>query len=317
MGERFESATGNNGVTYGIAKLSGTTFAPFTQHLIQALDQVAHWIVDSAIRCERRSNRGARLASPRWIALTATAQRLVRIVEDLAMRPLLGFGFVGFVFLLTAFPVRAGIIVTDEVDIVARADDNRNPATGMGNTSQHVYASSEGGHDDSRGSFHTTYFPNGDVTITGSLHQGGGVDFGSVGGAAELFASLNLTSSYVITGIQVSGAAGNGPLDPSSFAYFEFDGIKSETSFGTFDSTDFSPLVGQVLTPGTYDDILSAGAFGNARTEESFEYYYASVGDVFTITLDPVVPEPGTLGLMGLGILALAAYRRRHRKVSA
>ena len=259
--------------------------------------------------------------------------------------PILGLGLTGFAVLVMAFPVRADVIVTsDQADVAARADSNRNSGTVTGTPTDpylHIYKrASDGGddqgfsaHDDGRVGFNVTTNSQGVVTITGSLHQGGGVSaFGepSVGGAAELFATLQLTRSYVVSFADVTGAAGSGgeafdeaDFHSHSYAFLDFDGIQGQasstdgSSFGSFDISNL--LQGLVLAPGNYD--LSAGAFGDASVDLGFAWYYGSVGDRFTITLDPVVPavavpEPSSLALLALGVGTLAGWRRWKKRTA-
>lgn len=119
---------------------------------------------------------------------------------------------------------------------------------------------------------------------------GGSASVTGTGSGFELFTPDN-------SNLQISFSLGDfvfwNELDDIDFPFFP----ELTTVDGAFDSIDFI---------GINDDGIELGVFGDASGLD----FFITAGGAFADG-SAVVPEPGTLGLIGLGLLGLAITRRR------
>jgi hypothetical protein len=136
---------------------------------------------------------------------------------------------------------------------------------------------------------------------------------------------LALTHTITISGASVAGSNGTFS-DPEGLRYFPtfvngfFDGAGSFLGGGPLMEIIMEMSDGSVIPSN--GDTISVDNFNTANLDPfdvptratDFSSYDWSTAATLTITTRPdvvAVPEPGTLGLIGLGMIGLAAVRRK------
>ena len=139
----------------------------------------------------------------------------------------------------------------------------------------------------------------------------------------EIFLPFTSLPHVVPNNLQVDPAAGYIDIGTNAVAglilYLYGDELRSDLpiasgTWGTFDNSGFSP---DTWLDGTGTVVLrSLVQIGDPVRIDYVRAGWVGGGNLHTVDLLPVpdgVPEPSTLGLIGLGLLGLGAMRRRRR----
>jgi hypothetical protein len=159
-------------------------------------------------------------------------------------------------------------------------------------------------------------------TITGSnagLSLTGSVLFGYGSATGNLGTVSFTTGAFVGTG----SAAMGGTLAPGGTFLITgngTNGVPSGTIFkGTFTSATWSVIT---LADGSHQYTLSGAIEGNGRVGATVQLAVVSGKGLFSGTADLSsgdtslsVPEPGTLGLLGTGLLGMGGLMRRRLRI--
>ena len=152
--------------------------------------------------------------------------------------------------------------------------------------------------------FTINFDENGNATIS----ENGGLPFTENGFLAP-------DESGAFTGVNVLTYQLPEPVGPGGLNVLDASGAISDNLFFYNSETNgFMEFLSQVGGGQLADTGVTDFGF-NAATEAADGTFVYSVGNVYTGVSPEVapIPEPSSLALFGLGGLALAAWRRRHR----
>jgi len=154
----------------------------------------------------------------------------------------------------------------------------------------------------------TTYLGSTNVSGAGTVFGG---EWAYLNGLSQYSANSGISSSGLGifgAGDRFPGANLSGPTSPNGGQY----GLASATDDP---ATGNAGILGEELTKSYVNFLLTAGSpFDlSAISNVTFQYGAALSDGHFSGTTPSSVPEPGTLGLAGVALLAAAGIRRRRR----